>query len=658
MLPLFLAAWLGAVVAAEVPVADFARHEKFRDAKISPDGKYLAVTGIVDDRTVLGLIRLADMKAVDIRPRNREDIAEFWWVAPDKVMYTVAVHFGSFVNPRGTGELFTVNADGSDSNIIFGLRATNLGGGDATVVGERAAGVLIAPLRDDPRHALIASYPLLPNTLLSDVVPSAYRIDLADGRKEQLNSAGLRGAVYVADQHGVLRFAYGSPGSAGNTATLFYRKDADSAWEPIESDDPGFVPLRFDRAGAQVYARCSGAGKLGGICRWDTATRHLETLWSATESSDAQLVETFDGRDVFAIRTQAGGRPATVLLDKSAPEAAVLVSLMRRFTGVDVEITSAATDGSKVVFLAHGDDDPGVYYLHDVAANKTVKLLERRPWLKPQQMAQMEPIAVKARDGLQLHGYLTRPVGQEHASGLPLVVLVHGGPYGMHDQWDFDPVVQLLASRGFAVLQVNFRGSGGYGVEFMRAGYRDWGGKMQDDVTDATRWAVAQGIADPARICIFGSSYGGYAALEGAAREPDLYRCAIGYAGVYDLPAWIGGNDLAKSSSGAGFLEEHVGSDESQLRERSPLTQAARIKARVMLIAGGADPRVPAAQADAMRAALAKNHNEPEWVYERTEGHGFYDEDHVTRMYERLLDFLDRQIGARRAPATAVSQAH
>jgi dipeptidyl aminopeptidase/acylaminoacyl peptidase len=192
----------------------------------------------------------------------------------------------------------------------------------------------------------------------------------------------------------------------------------------------------------------------------------------------------------------------------------------------------------------------------------------------------------------------------------------------------------------------------------MRAGYRDWGGKMQDDVTDATRWAVAQGIADPARICIFGSSYGGYAALEGAAREPDLYRCAIGYAGVYDLPAWIGGNDLAKSRSGAGFLEEHVGSDESQLRERSPLTQAARIKARVMLIAGGADPRVPAAQADAMRAALAKNHNEPEWVYERTEGHGFYDEDHVTRMYERLLDFLDRQIGERRAPATPVSQAH
>jgi dipeptidyl aminopeptidase/acylaminoacyl peptidase len=266
-------------------------------------------------------------------------------------------------------------------------------------------------------------------------------------------------------------------------------------------------------------------------------------------------------------------------------------------------------------------------------------------------MAQMEPVALKARDGQALHGYLTRPSGKESARNLPLVVYVHGGPYGIWDNWDFDPEVQMLASRGYAVLQVNYRGSGGYGYDFMRAGYHEWGGKMQDDVTDATRWAIAQGIADAGRVCIYGASYGGYAALEGAVKDPDLYKCAIGYVGVYDLRQWAGHNDMAKSPAGFGSIDEHIGSDDADLWNRSPLAGADRIRAKVMLVVGGADARVPKAQGEAMRAALIKNKNEPEWVYEGREGHGFYAEEHVTQLYEKLLSFLDKQIGAARTVA-------
>src|SRR5262249_43546036 len=154
------------------------------------------------------------------------------------------------------------------------------------------------------------------------------------------------------------------------------------------------------------------------------------------------LVETYDGLDAFAIRTMSGGRPATVLLDKSAPEASLLVSMIKQFPGVDLDLTSASTDGAKVVFLAQGDDDPGAFYLYDSGTKKVSKLLDRRPWIKPQQMARMEPVAVKARDGLALNGYLTRPADKEQAKGLPLVVFVHGGPYGVWDNWMFDPAVQ------------------------------------------------------------------------------------------------------------------------------------------------------------------------------------------------------------------------
>jgi dipeptidyl aminopeptidase/acylaminoacyl peptidase len=268
-------------------------------------------------------------------------------------------------------------------------------------------------------------------------------------------------------------------------------------------------------------------------------------------------------------------------------------------------------------------------------------------------MASMEPIALKARDGLALNGYLTRPLGKETAKQLPTVVLVHGGPYGIRDAWGFDPEVQMLASRGYAVLQVNYRGSGGYGDAFERAGFREWGGKMQDDVTDATRWAIDQGIADKNRICIFGTSYGGYAAMEGATKEPDLYKCAIANAGIYDLNLMIGSGDVPQFLHGQNFLKMVLGDKPDELAERSPISRLDRLKAKVMLIVGGADTRVPAAQGEHLHDALTKKGIAHEWLYEREEGHGFYDEAHSAAMYEKIVAFLGSEIGDAKMAAAA-----
>jgi len=225
-------------------------------------------------------------------------------------------------------------------------------------------------------------------------------------------------------------------------------------------------------------------------------------------------------------------------------------------------------------------------------------------------------------------------------------VLPHGGPHGVRDKWSYDWEVQLLANRGYAVLQVNYRGSGGYGLDFESSGYHEWGARMQDDITDATRWAIDNKLAEPDRICIFGASYGGYAALMGAVREPKLYRCAIGYAGVYDLELMLSSGDIPRSRLGRAYLSSALGDDVTQLRSRSPAFNAAQIQVPVLLIHGKEDWRADFKQAKQMKAALEANHKQFEWMALSREGHGVYDEETRREVYERILKFLDRYLQA------------
>ncbi|HSN01371.1 MAG TPA: S9 family peptidase [Rudaea sp.] len=651
LLPIVLCTlFVTSAIAAPMPLADFARHPQYEQVKISPEGDYLAATAVVRGRTVLALIHLANMKGVNVTPRDRADVVDFWWVASKRVMYTLGERVGGLEEPQSTGELYAVNADGSDGKILFGFRAGEDHGATHIQHAESdfAIGTLIAPLNGDERHALIESYPLNDPGLTGPggnnalgAYPKAYKIDLYSGVKTQEAVSPLRNARFLADHAGQVRFAYGE--DVDQMQKVYFRSGNGAEWQKVFDEASGgerVSPLMFGRGDKTVYFGC------GGVCRWNVSTHKLTTLWQAAGVMPTGLEYTLDGLDVFAVRSEPG-RPAVTLLNKTAPEAKLLVTLMQQFPGEEVRFTSSTRDGGKAVVFVQGDTDPGAYYLYDAAAKKLTFLLARRPWIKPERMASMQPVDMKARDGIELHGYLTRPPGMDKAQKLPLVVYVHGGPYGVRDLWQFDPTVQALASRGYAVLQANFRGSGGYGNAFQRAGLRQWGGKMQDDVTDATHWAVDQGIADPARICIFGGSYGGYAALEGAVKEPDLYRCAIGYAGVYDLRLMYTRGDIPQSEYGENYLKIALGEDQGELWDRSPIAHLDRLKAKVMLVVGGADRRVPPVQGENLRAGLAKRHTPVDWLYERTEGHGFYDEGNRAELLQRVVAFLDAQIGTK-----------
>lgn len=262
--------------------------------------------------------------------------------------------------------------------------------------------------------------------------------------------------------------------------------------------------------------------------------------------------------------------------------------------------------------------------------------------LERDQLVSMRSVEIEARDGMKLHGLLTS-VDSSNVSKPPMVVLVHGGPHA-RDSRQFDPVVQLLATRGYAVLQVNFRGSTGFGSAFEAAGRGEWGGTMQDDVTDATRWAIEHGHADPLRICIMGESYGGYAALMGLVREPSLYRCAVSVSGIASLELMFEEGDVPDARWGRAYLEDVLGTDKERWRERSPANLAERIDAPVLLVHGGKDERVPIEHAKLLEKALRSVGKPVETHFVDSEAHGFMNARNRVAAYNHILQFIERRL--------------
>jgi dipeptidyl aminopeptidase/acylaminoacyl peptidase len=307
-----------------------------------------------------------------------------------------------------------------------------------------------------------------------------------------------------------------------------------------------------------------------------------------------------------------------------------------------------SADGTRQVLRVSSERQPPVYYFYDRKVRFLVRLFEQRPAIRRQDLSTTRRVDFMARDGLAIPAYLTLPSGVE-PKGLPAIALVHGGPWS-RDWIDWDPEVQLLASRGYAVLQVNFRGSSGLGAAYLQAGYREWGQKIQDDITDGVKWLIAQGIADPDRIGITGASYGGYAALVGLVKTPELYRAGAAYAPVTDIELLI--SDDKWYDWGYEWHQTMIGGergDKSRLRESSPLRRVAEIRVPVLLGHGTDDQRVHVRQSQRMAEALKKAGKDYQYLEFPDEVHGFLLESNRIRWYTSLADFFDRNLAPRSA---------
>lgn len=633
----------GTASAAGISTRTFFSPPVFKLVRISPNGRYLAVVGPVkgaDTKYQLDFIDLESMKVVGHMGLVGEQlIANLWWATNRRVVFTTATQTGSFDQPSLTGDIWAVDVDGHGSQTL----AYHLGKGEAYTYHFSS---VLDMLRDDPQHILIETSNFKGN-------PVVYKVDIGTGDKREVLTSPIPDGQLMTDNDGKVRLASGY-NEKTIKPVLEYRKPGTLDWTDISSlvnnqpMDLAIGPVGFTPDNKDLYFEDLTPKGTIGLYKVDPGTLQKTLLYSDpdydidnTYSSTSWLYGS-DHKTLAAFQYTADV-PEWIAVNKADPMVSLIAGLQDAFSGQSVFVTSKTDDGTKAVVLVRSDRNPGSYYLYAATTHKVQFLFNAMNGIDPDQMAIMKPVTFKARDGLLIHGYLTLPTGGTH--DLPLVVNPHGGPFNIRDDWGFDPEVQFLAYHGYAVLQVNYRGSGGYGAAFQEAGYKQWGGAMQDDLTDATEWAIKQGIADPKRVCIYGGSYGGYAALEGVAKQPDLYKCAIGYAGVYDLALLRGSANNLERRSLIPFLNRTLGQDDATLKAHSPVFQVKSIKADLMLAHGGADKTVDIAHANELRAALDKIGKHYQWLYYPKEGHGFYTTDHKIVFYDDMLSFLDKEIG-------------
>ena len=634
--------------AQAVDVGPFVAEDTVRDLQISPTGEYFAASVPIEGQgqTALLIYRRADMKpTATLRFRRDTHVHRIWWVNPTRVLLSVSDTYGSRDEPLPTGELYGIDADGGRKELLVGWRVqeektgTRIRGAKKE---EEVAAFLIDTLPDDNDHVLIKVQPFT-----RDPFNRVEKMNVYTGKRTPVARIPVQHADYHTDNGGQVRLADAL--GAGNYSQLHYRADASAEWKVINDERQSGrveIPLGFSADNAIAYLRVTQPQGPSSVVAWEPATGKRTEVVRDPLLDPSPIYRT--GCNGCAVPIGASfltNAPKLAFFDEASADARLHRSLEKAFPGHRVWITSSSNDGRYKVLQVESDRDPGNFYMFDTQAKTAELILHRSKGIDPAKMSSMRAIALKARDGTPLHGYLTVPQGST-GKGLPMVVMPHGGPFGVFDDWTYNAETQLLAQAGYAVLQVNFRGSGNQGRAFRQAGARQWGGTMQDDVTDATRWAVEQGVADPGRICIYGASYGAYTALMGVAKEPGLYRCAAGYVGVYDLPT-MRKEERFGSRATQTWMSEWVGDDEATLAANSPSRMASRIKAPVFLAAGGDDLVAPIEHSKKMERALKAANVPVETLYYPGEGHGFYKPEHRREFYSRLLAFLGKHLDAK-----------
>lgn len=640
--------------AKEIPVRDFFEHSKFKAMKLSPDGKLAAFTFQEGTEVKLSVLDIDRNKiTAGFAFGEEKHVQNFFWASSDRVVMSVSTVVGYLDNRAEYHGLYAANADGSRREQIHAAEISN------------SFYDVLDPLVDDPKHVLIAkrSY----DGMQDFEGAKAHLLDIFTGDltyiADQPSYRDVEGKIIYlgADNSGSVRIAVDHvEGENVDEDEYILHAKHGGEWRKVGFDAkrprPNFDILGFSADNTRAYFLSnhdlpeSPEGEAHdrlGVFRYDFDTGEIKKLFRH------ENVDVYGGiygpeDQVVGVMT-IGNYPERIYFGDQKDDSAFLRSLQAAFPGQDAGVTSYSKDGKLAIARVLSDRNAGEFYLFNLETGKARFLAAAMPQLKAEELVPMEPVVIEARDGLKLHALLTMP--KDNTKNLPLIVNVHGGPFGAYDAWGFNPEAQFFAHHGYATLHVNYRGSGNRGEEFQELGYKEWGGKMQDDLTDATRWAIEKGVADPDRICIYGGSYGGYAAMQGVVKEPDLYKCSVGYVGVYDLP-WFAFGDNSDMYRGSGkrrewaqyFKATRVGDDEAKLRAASPVHNVDKIKAELFLVHGKRDVRVPIGHYDRLRDALDAI-DKPYEEMVADEGHGFQKVDNRVKLYTKMLAFFDKHIG-------------
>ena len=600
----------------KIPLRDFFKNPVSRGYDLSPDGTMLSFLQPWESRMNIFVRPTAGGEAKRVTSEKARDIRNYAW--------------------KGNKFLVYAMDDKGDEN--FHIKRVDLKGGEAKDLTPfpKVRSEIIDDLADISETDMLITL-----NKRNPEVFDAFRLNVATGEMKLVAENPGKVDRWITDHTGVIRAATETDGV---NASLLTRPDEKTPFKKVlttdfrESASPQFYT--FDNKNLYAVSNI-GRDKQAVVTIDPTNGKELEKMYenpdvdvSALAYSKKRKVVTFAAFDTWKTERKFFD-PQTEAMYKTLAE---------KLPGYEVEVVANDKAEEKFIVMASNDRSPGSRNLYDAKTGTLTKLVDVAPWLKEDQLAPMKPIQYQSRDGLTIHGYLTLPLGRE-AKNLPVVINPHGGPW-YRDTWGFNPEVQFLANRGYAVLQMNFRGSTGYGRKFWEASFKQWGQTMQNDITDGVEWLIKQGIADPKRVAIYGGSYGGYATLAGVAFTPDLYAAAVDYVGVANMftfmktipPYWKPFLDM---------FYEMVGDpvkDKAMMEAVSPVMHADKIKTPLFVAQGAHDPRVNKAESDQMVEALKKRGVDVEYMVKDNEGHGFHNEENRFDFYEAMEKFLGKHL--------------
>lgn len=628
-----------ALPAAPVPIDALFEQPQVGQVKISPTGEYLAIKVFEGGVHSLLFVESESMERVGgFALPSANEVGDYFWANRERVVAEIHALGRSRDAPRNYGELAAVNYDGSRSAYIFGYRSRRYDTRPFVFREQvyRARARVIDLLSNDDRWILISStYISESNTDRSVVM----MLDVYNAwTKRKGLSSKFADGIFLSDVHGDIRLV----ASTDATGKIHVEGLPAESQEWIELPGDSFssyfrpVAISDDLRSAYVLDRMND--DTVGLYNLSLDGKAQEIIYANSDVDVTDVQVSKGGRGVYAVRIDRG-YPGYVTFSGDNEEASVFKDLLQSLPGRAIDITSRSSDGRFWTVRISSDIDAGSFYLFDRESNSLRLLFRSPPKVDSENLSAVEPIEFGSFDGRKVTGYFTearRPVD----AVAPLVVLVHGGP-NHRDFWTFNPEVQALATRGYSVLQVNYRGSSGFGEEFQRAGNLHWGNHVQQDIISGTRWAIATGRASRGRICIMGTGFGAYSAVQSAILEPTLFSCAVANGGIYDLELLYERGDLEPPDWDAPYLEEVVGRDEEQLRQFSPVYNVASLEAPVFIAHDKKDRKAPYTHARRLKRELDRNKKPYVWFEIGREADGFYDTEDQVEFMKAALEFLN-----------------
>ena len=623
--------------ALAVSIEDFSINPQYGNATLSPDGKHLALTYDNGEQTRLYFFSLPDLKLVGNHGLAGDTPGQIFWANNERVVVKVLRDSIRVESKAYFGELYAVNYDGSEGKFIFGYRTKSPSTrySKRSSKKSRAWAFVIDMLKNDDEHILIYTHDW------SDGFnyPEIKKLNIYRGRMNEIAKSPKKGAQFRTDQNGEIKLAYATD---SHREKYLFRKDPKGGWSEISNISFGRNFHVLSVVDDEFYAFNNHKNNTTGLYKYNLNTGSETLLFRDKQLDISQAIIDRRSNHVIALKTYPD-YPAYQLLHPSAEASKSFKYLAEKFLGASISLASQSANGKQWLARVSTDTSPGTYILYNTQSKQLRPLLTMAKHLNPSDMSMMEPFSFTSSDDQKIRGYITYPKNSQKTKH-PLVVLVHGGPHGVRDIWTFNKEVQLLASQGFAVIQVNFRGSGGYGQKFMKAGFLNWGTKIQQDIYEAAQWAIQQDKVDAQKVCIMGASFGGYSAVQSMIKYPDFYNCAVANVGVYDLNLLDKEGVYKNSYASRLTFRDYVGTDPKRLNEQSPVFHTDKIKGPILIAHGVRDEIAPIEHAEALKQAMDDNNKKYEWLVFKNEEHGLRSLEKRSRYYKKLIAFLKSNI--------------